>query len=66
MTHTPNGLYSKAVATLKPSVNHKRTPDSERRYVVTVNGQTVYTDSPSRVARLTQFGTVGQVVDRHA
>lgn len=60
---SPDTLYSQAVATLKPSVNHKRTPDSERRFIVTVNGKTVYTDSPSRVARLTDNGRIGTVIN---
>ena len=63
---TLDTLYSQSVSALKPNVNHARTPDSERRYIVTVNGTTTYTDSPSRVARLTQGGTVGHVIDRNA
>lgn len=60
---TPSTLYSQAVATLESHVNHKRVPDSERRFTVTVNGQTHYTDSPSRVARLTDNGQHGTVTD---
>lgn len=61
-----HNTYRNAVRTLKPSVNHTRTPDSERRYTVTVNGTTYYTDSPSRVARLTNNGEHGTVTDRNA
>lgn len=59
-------LYRSSVASIRPNVNHKRTPDSERRFVVTVNGSTYYTDSPSRVARLTDNGKHGTVIDRNA
>lgn len=61
-----HALYSRSVNAIRPTVNHARTPDSERRYVVTVNGKTYFTDSPSRVARLTDGGQVGTVVDRRA
>lgn len=59
-------LYASSVASIRPSVNHARIPDSERRFVVTVNGKTHYTDSPSRVARLTDNGKHGTVTDRLA
>lgn len=61
MTHA---LYARSVRALRSKVNHSRTPDSERRYVVEVDGQTHYTDSPSRVARLTNNCTRGTVTDR--
>ena len=57
-------LYRSSVASIRPNVNHTRTPDSDRRFVVTVNGKTHYTDSPSRVARLTNNGQHGTVTDR--
>lgn len=63
---TPDTLYINAVTSLIPNINHTRTVDNERRYAVTVNGITTYTDSPSRMARLTQGGTIGQVTDRNA
>lgn len=59
-------LYRSSVASIRPNVNHTRTPDSDRRFVVTVNGKTHYTDSPSRVARLTNNGQHGTVTDRLA
>lgn len=47
-----DALYAASVAAIRPDVNHARTPDSERRYVVTLpNGGVRYTDSPANVAR---------------
>lgn len=58
----PHAVYAAAVEAIRPQVNHTRTPDSNRRYRVTLpNGVVRYTDSPANVAR---WG--GTVIDRGA